>query len=530
MVNFLGTVVSDYVKNVNISEQNKVIPLDFAATDFSTLRLNLINYIKAVYPEDYNYFAESDLGMMLLELVAAMGHIISYKVDYLANENYLATARSRRSVKKLLELVGIRMKGPIAAAANAEIAIESLPANYGYLTIAGTSRIVTISSPLDGLPITYTLYKIKPNGFLELSQNSENVVIFPSENEDELLLKNLVLLEGSFVQETGTFADTEALKNITLTQKPVIEGSIECYIQSSDPSKSGNYKQVENLFFASGPSDKIFQVVSDDNFGATIVLGDNNFGISPSYGDQYTITYRIGGGVRGNLAREVINVPIALTTSSNGAVNGTLENSSQATGGSDAETIEQAKRYGPATFRRQDRVVTLEDYKTFANSFISKYGSVGKATAVTRKAYSSANIVDLYVLEKANDLQLRKATPEFKRQLLEAINDKKMLTEEVVVVDGLIRTLDLAITLRCDKKYEVQEDVIKQKVSERILQYFSFSKTEFGKSFSTQEFNNFLFQIPEIRYSTIDNIPPLINAVFNEIIQLNNFTITMVFE
>ncbi len=530
MVNFLGTVVSDYVKKVDITEANKTFPLDFAATDFSTLRLNLINYIKAVYPEDYNYFAESDLGMMLIELVAAMGHIVSYKTDYLANENFLATARSRKSVKKMLELVGIRMKGPIAAAANASITIESLPLDYGYLTIDGTNRTRTVASPEDGKGVTYTLYKVKPNGFLELSESSENIVIYPSENSPQTKITNLVLLEGSFVQESGTFADTEALKNITLTQSPVVEGSVECFITSTDPNKSGSYKQVENLFFASGPNDKIFQVLTDDNFAATVLFGDNTLGVSPSFGDQYTITYRIGGGTRGNIAREVINVPITLTTSSAAVVNGTLENSSQATGGADAETIEQAKKYGPATFRRQDRVVTLEDYKTFANAFISRYGSIGKATAVTRKAYSSANIVDLYVLEKASDLQLRKATPEFKRQLLEAINDKKMLTEEVVVVDGLIRTLDLVITLRCDKKYQIQEEVIKQKASAKVLEFFNTSRLEFGKEFSTQEFNNFLFEIPEIRYSTIDNIPSVIKASFNEIIQLNNFNILMVFE
>lgn len=530
MVNFLGTVVSDYVKKVDITEANKPFPLDFAATDFATLRINLVNYIKAVYPEDYNYFAESDLGMMLLELVAAMGHIISYKTDYLANENYIATARSRRSVKKMLELIGIRMKGPISAAANATITFDSLPPNYGYLTINGENRTRTVTSPEDGKAVTYTLYKVKSNGFLELSQNTENIVVYPSENANPLALSNLVLLEGTFIQETGTFADTEALKNITLTQSPVIEGSVECFITSTDPNKSGSYKQVENVFFASGPTDKVFQVLTDDNFAATVLFGDNTLGVSPSFGDQYTITYRIGGGTRGNIAREIINVPINVTTSAGATVQGTLENSSQATGGADAETIEQAKKYGPATFRRQDRVVTLEDYKTFANSFISKYGSTGKATAVTRKAYSSANIVDVYILEKASNLQLRKATPEFKRQLLEAVNDKKMLTEEVVVVDGLIRTLDLVVTLRCDKKYEIQEDVIKQKASQKILDYFNVSKLEFGKEFSVQQFNNFLFQIPEIRYSTVDNIPSVIKASFNEIIQLNNFNLIMVFE
>jgi len=56
-------------------------------------------------------------------MMAAVGHIQSNKSDYLANENYIGTARSRDSVKRLLEVIGVRLKGPISAAANADIFI-----------------------------------------------------------------------------------------------------------------------------------------------------------------------------------------------------------------------------------------------------------------------------------------------------------------------------------------------------------------------------------------------------------------------
>ena len=39
----------------------------------------------------------------------------------IANENYLRTARKRSSIRKLLNLVGVRLKGPISAATNARI-------------------------------------------------------------------------------------------------------------------------------------------------------------------------------------------------------------------------------------------------------------------------------------------------------------------------------------------------------------------------------------------------------------------------
>ena len=128
------------------------------------------------------------------------------------------------------------------------------------------------------------------------------------------------------------------------------------------------------MFFASGSSDKIFQVGTDSNFRATILFGDSTIGLSPAVGDTYTITYRVGGGTRGNIAESVINAPITATISNgvdSDTVEGTLENSSLATGGAEAESIAHAKRYAPLTFRRQDRLVTVSDYKSFVNTFIS---------------------------------------------------------------------------------------------------------------------------------------------------------------
>jgi hypothetical protein len=207
----------------------------------------------------------------------------------------------------------------------------------------------------------------------------------------------------------------------------------------------------------------------------------------------------------------------------------TVENTSKGTGGADAETIEHAKKYGPLMFRSQDRLVTLLDFKAFVNSYISSYGSVGKATAATRRAFSSANIIDIYVLEKSNDIQLRKATPEYKRQIAAAIQDRKMLTDEVVIVDGLIRTLDLIITLRIDNKYSPIEGSIKNNVSTKILQHFNVDNNDFGKEFNPQELLYRIFEVSEVRFATIDNASESIKVGFNEIVQLNNYTINVAY-
>lgn len=534
---FSGNVQSDFLKLVGVEEEKRSTLINYAATDFVALRKSVIDYIKTVYPLDYNNFVESDLGVMLIEVVAYMGAIMSMKADMLANENYLRTARNRDNVKKLLQLVGVRMKGPIAAAANALLTLETAPwVSWGstQATINKEDRVISITSPEDGAQISFTLYKVI-GGLVDAANSTGDIVLTNTEADNYTVtgtgtaFSNLVLLEGSLVIEEGTFAANEPVKVVQLTQNPVIEGSVQVFVEGGAQT-SGVYRGVDNVYFASGSSDKVFQVVTTDDFAATVVFGDNNLGISPRVGDTYKVYYRVGGGTRGNIASEVINVPITLTGPSTGqTVNGVIENSSQGTGGADAETVDHAKKYAPLTFRRQDRLVTLDDYKSFANSFISSYGSVGKATASVRRAYSSANIIDLFVLEKANNLQLRKATPTFKNNLLTAINEKKMLTDEVVIVDGLIRTLDLVLTIRIRKELRPREQQIKLQANDAILSFMSIDNVDFGKTFIKEDLSRAVFDLDDILFASVDNIDEPIILQHNEIIQLNNVTINVLY-
>lgn len=532
---FSGTVTSDFLKYIPEELKDKEKLIDYSAADFNTIRQSLINYAKATYPLDYNNFVDSDFGVLLIELMAAVGHINSIKADYLANENYLRTARDRKSVKKLLELIGVRMKGPISAAANIRMYgdVPDGVASPTTLTILAQDRTFTITSPEDNSPLTYTIYKLQPNGTVDLDSNTTNLVFSVSASpSNEIIVTDAVILEGALVVEEGQFNSPESIKSIELTQAPYIEKSAQVFVQGS-VNTTGIYKEEENVYFASGSDDKVFEIETDDNFKATVFFGDSTIGLSPAIGDTYTVTYRVGGGTRGNVQEEVINVPIQGTLSNNSndtaPIDMTLENTSIATGGADAETIEHAKRYAPLIFRRQDRIVTLADYRAFANSFISNYGSTGKANAVVRRAYSSANIIDVFVLEKASNLQLRRATPEYKLQLLQAILENKMLTDEPVIVDGLIRTLDLIVTVTFDSKYKKFETTLTNKVKQKILEYFNVDNMEFGEPFVAQDIMKWLLTIEEVRYATVDNTPSVIISNFNEIIQLNNLTINTQF-
>lgn len=518
-------VVSDFQKLATIPDSLKKEYIDYGSTDFASLRQALITYIKAVYPLDYNNFAESDLGLMLIELVSYMGSVLSLKADMLANENFISTAKERDSVRKLFELVGVSMKGPTSAQATASITVDGVTSISNDLELSPSQRVVTVVSPQDGEALTFTLYSIG-NGVVENLNNNASIS-FTSSLDSSTTYTNGLMLEGAFAVQSGTFSDTDLFKSIVLDEAPVIQNSVQVFINAIDnTAASGAYRQVENLYQASSINDKIFQVVYNSSYKATVIFGDGSNGISPPPLVSYVVTYRVGGGTRGNTPNNYIN---ANGTGSYGGVASTIKvlQTSLGSGGSDAETVDHTKRYGPLTFKRQDRLVSLDDYIAFVNRFTSPVGTTGKATAVTRKAFCSANVIDLYVLEKASNNQYQKASLSFKNALLTDIELKKMITDDIVVVDGLVRTVDLVVTVNIDKRYEGQEGTITPKVADIIQNYFLVDNWGFGDPLILQDLNRVMFEMDEVRFSSIDNLVENIHVEFNEIVQLNNVVINV---
>ena len=346
---FEPNVTSDFQKLVNVPDTKKQALINFSTHGFSELKDSLINYMKAVYPLDYQNFGESDLGIMLLELVAYMGSVMSVKADMLVHENFLSTAKNRNNVRKLLQLIGVNLRGPIGAAGNARLTLDTaLDGSDQSVTISPAARVYTVTSPQDQAPVNYTLYKTLNGKLVDTrSDNSLLIDVSESDNSTSAVWTNLALLEGAFVIDTGSFVATQASKSISLNKAPVIDGSVEVFI-NGDSDTSGVWTQVDSLYAASGTSDKVFEVVYTNNNAATVVFGDNVVGKSPLIGDTFTVGYRVGGGSRGNIRSGVLN--LTLTTDAYdmvGTRSGVLENISDLTGGQEAETVEHAKKYAP---------------------------------------------------------------------------------------------------------------------------------------------------------------------------------------
>ena len=519
---FDGSIESDFLKLGQVPDDRKSNLIDYNLKGFDDYRVALQNYLKAVYPLDYNNFASSDLGQMMVEMFAYMGSVLTLRADMTANEMYVDTVKDENNLKRLLQLIGVSMKGPTASRANASL---TLPSNIalsmgGNVIISESQRRINIVNQRSGTPLTYTICQQQTNGELDLFTQDLSI---PNSDFTARVNDSLLLLEGSLQVKSGQFNAADSRQTITIQDGPIIEGSI-----GVSSSEGIYYNEISNLFVASGGGDPVFQKQYTDGFGAVLEFGDGVRGRLPNPGATYIVTYRQGGGVNGDIVRGNVNQNVTVRIGGITA-NATITNTTKGTGGQAAETVEHAKRYAPYFFRTQYRAVTGEDYNALANSFVGNTGVTAKAMASLRKNGAAANVIDLFILSKASSNQLERASIAFKKEMLDYFKSYKMLTDEVVISDGVIRTLDIVATIFIDKSNRANADSIKAKAANKLVEYFNVDNMAFGQKLSIASVTNFMLEVPEIRFFNIDNLPADIFLNFNEIAQLNNFEFTIEF-
>jgi len=98
----------------------KLQPIDYTSRDFDSIRRDLENYAKRYYPDTYKDFNKASFGSLMLDTVSYVGDILSFYVDYQANESFLETAVEYDNVLRLARQMGFKL--------------NRNPSSYGILT------------------------------------------------------------------------------------------------------------------------------------------------------------------------------------------------------------------------------------------------------------------------------------------------------------------------------------------------------------------------------------------------------------
>lgn len=132
------------------------INFNYLNRDYESLKEDLKSYVKLHYPNQYNDFSESSVGMMLLELNAYVGDILSYHVDQNFNEMFIDSAQNRDSVMRIAKNLGYKTRGksPSVVLLDVSINIPTLGDSYD------DSYLITIQKGLRAKSTNGTSFEV----------------------------------------------------------------------------------------------------------------------------------------------------------------------------------------------------------------------------------------------------------------------------------------------------------------------------------------------------------------------------------
>jgi hypothetical protein len=363
-------------------------PVNYSSRNFNDYRTDLVNYIKQYYSNIFTDFNDSSVGMMLLELNAAIGDNLSYNTDRMFQETKLDFAQERRSLLSIARTYGLKIPGKRPSVTIVDFSVtvpvmgDSFDASYAPLIragsqVTGSGKVfeliddVDFSSPfaLGGIPnrlvipntnsngniVNYTLTKreVVINGFTKIFKKIISVadvkpfltVILPDDNV--LSIESIITLDGTnytkeptlnqFLSPTNRWYEVDSLSEdkIFVEDNSIISDNISIipgkYI-STNKRFISEYTDLgfTKLTFGGGSQD----IGSICDFGVSKLLtnkiGDfiNNMalGTTPTANTTMFIKYRVGGGLVSNLGSNIITGKGNMTIFVNGA-NPSINNS-----------------------------------------------------------------------------------------------------------------------------------------------------------------------------------------------------------
>ena len=355
--------------------------------------------------------------------------------------------------------------------------------------------------------------------------------------------RNIILQQGEAKNESFT-GPTEVADRRNFEVKgnfyPVAMGNIEQTIPSG---YSGNrllsgfssgievtvngvvWRETSSLLFEP-PDSFAYEVDFDEKDRFVITFGNGVFGALIPVSAVVQAAYRVGGGATGNVTQNSFDTAFPIDSGTPGTpAQLYLTNSyTVGRGGQDRESLTEVKRNIPQHVRTNDRAVTVEDYAYLASNFADPtVGRIKLAKGVVHKNVvpREQNVVWVYAWVEGSNGQLTAPTLSLKSRLLEYLNERKMITDEVVIIDGI--TTPIPVELRYSFNKGADRVATGQKVQAAIN--FLFAGIRPGDTFHLSALYEAVESVSEVGYCQVlnpktDVIPSNEFELFSNTLQL----------
>ena len=496
----------------------QIFSLNYTNQDFWSMKSRLVSYIKEKFGTEFNDFVESSLGIMLIENWAFIADTLSFKTDQIANEVFIDTVTELENALRLAKLVGFDPQPPIAGKSLWSARVQN---TYNVdLEIPAPFPVDIVNNNVT------TTIELFPSDALNRPIYDENIYI----TTGSLINSNIVGIEGRTYNDTfGAVGGTD--QAYLLSYNPVLLDSIRVSVDGV------KWDQVK--YFTESAPRREYRVEYNSDYSAYIIFGNNRAGYIPPTCSTIQAVYRVGGGPSGNIVSNFVNTQTLVTIPGEvytAVVN--LTNYTKGEYGYSGDTIDDIRYKIPIYNQTQNRCVSGSDYKNYANLFTTPYnGVMGKANAVLRHSGCSANIIELFILAKVNSLDLAKANSQFKYEFMQYMNENKMMTDYLSILDGEIILTNVSVNVVLDKYYKKFEDEIKFNMNSRIENFFYLNNWDYEQNLRDVDIIKALSDMQQpSRYdiyfttSDPDNSGKVVRARYFEIIRPESISISFTYE
>ena len=346
-----------------MADINYVPQVDYTSKDYASIKEDMVSLIPNYLPAWTNRDT-ADFGITLVELFAYMGDVLNYYIDRSANEAFISTASQRDSVLQIARLLGYSPSKAVAAT----VTLTFSNSTASVITVPAKTQVAT-SSSTSGTQIIF---------------ETDSSVTIPAQVGSIKGTATVTATQGSTVYSENIGTSTGLINQVWELQKaPLIQNSISIVAGASTFTEVPYLIDYNNY-------DPVFATYTNATGNSFVLFGDNISGRVPDADAIIYATYRIGGGLTGNVAAN------SLKTILTNAVTGlSVTNVSAATGGADEESTDSIRANAPLSLRALNRAVSLADYSALVVA-----AGAAKANAVA-DVYTS---VTVYFAPSAGDL------------------------------------------------------------------------------------------------------------------------------
>ena len=222
--------------------KKKLQSINYTSRDFESIREDLETFARRYYPDTYKDFNEASFGSLMLDTVSYVGDILSFYLDYQANESFLDTAMEYNNVVKLARQFGFKL--------------NTNPSTFGlltfYLKIPATLNGVGPDTAYAPVLEAGSEFSSTAAGFYTLIDNvdfgaSSNQVVVGTVNDTTGVPTSYIVraqgraVSGQLATETYEIGDFERFRKITLAAD-----FINSIVRVTD-REGHDYVEVDNL-------------------------------------------------------------------------------------------------------------------------------------------------------------------------------------------------------------------------------------------------------------------------------------------